>query len=392
MDGYIARQDVSWGAHDALMGQILVIEDEIRVAILALDLLAVSKDFSDRVKLALKKILGIDESAIILCVSHTHSGPLGLQNWFPIGSEPHLDEELMAAIEARLVKAARAVLRQMQTARLVYAVGEVDGIGGDRNHPGKTLDKKLTVFRFDAVDNDRSLAIIFHYACHPTILGADNLLYSADFPGAARMEIRRHYPDTICMYLNGAAGNISPRYFRRDQSFDEVKRLGGILGSRVVELLTTPVEPLSARLSCLAEQVHIIPRAFLPQAEQVLELTGDIRLDQTRTEGLAIQRHLERKIESTNFPQKIELVFFKIGEWLLVAVPGEPFNELALAVTSRNQHVIIVGFANDYLGYFVTEAAMNASAYEALTSPYNPRTLQNIQDKILEIMSFYELM
>src|SRR5205085_751441 len=45
-------------------------------------------------------------------------------------------------------------------------------------------------------------------ACHPTVLGPDNLLASADFPGAAidRIEAAR---GAFALFVNGAEGDVS---------------------------------------------------------------------------------------------------------------------------------------------------------------------------------------
>ncbi len=48
MDGYMARSGVSRGIHDPLLAQVLVLDDShMRMAIVALDVLAVSAQFSD---------------------------------------------------------------------------------------------------------------------------------------------------------------------------------------------------------------------------------------------------------------------------------------------------------------------------------------------------------
>ena len=143
-----------------------------------------------------------------------------------------LDHELAANIHAKIRQAVEQAHDRCRPIRLRSAVGEVPGIGGDRNRPERSVDTRVSILAFEGEQGDPE-AILFHYACHPTVLSADNLDYSADFPGAARQRIRERYPNAVCLFVNGAAGNISTRFYRHDQSFGEVERLGRLLGERV---------------------------------------------------------------------------------------------------------------------------------------------------------------
>jgi neutral ceramidase len=377
MDGYMARSGVNQGIHDPLMAQILVLDDgRMRIAIVALDVIAVSAAFSDGLRQALATALETTPPAIMICASHTHAGPVGLQNRFPVGSNPQILPELSQMVTQRLVTGAQTTASRLAPARLVYGVGEISGIGGDRNRPRPAPDPRVTALRVETIEGT-PIAIIFHYACHPTILGPQ-LLYSADFPGAARDRLHQHYPNVPCLYLNGAAGNISTRFSRRDQSFDEVARLGTLLGDHVRALLEQPQESATA-LGADTITVDLPVRPFPAAATRRLEASGIARIDETRAEGAVIETNLRRKFTGRRV-QPAALSILRIGPWKLLGVPGEAFNELAML---PDPFVRVIGYANDYVGYFPTQEAIDAQTYEALSSPYDARAHVMIRDALI---------
>lgn len=375
MDGYLARDGPSVGAHDPLLGQVLVLSDgDKRAALVTLDVLAVSAGFADDLRRSLASLLKTSIHAVMICASHTHCGPSGLQTWF--GASLSLDPYLTHMIGERVSEAAQTALNRLTPAQLVYATGDVEGIGGDRNHRERTVDSRVTALRFDQ-PNGTPIAVLFHYACHPTVLGAATRLYSADFPGAARNQIRSAYPEAVCLYLNGAAGNVSTRFLRRDQSFEEAERLGRLLGHHVVALLERPTST-TADLAWDYRNVALPFRTFLEATGRTLPLTGEERIDQTRDEGAAIERRL-RQILAGRTSQPATLYVLRIGLWKLVFVPGEPFSDLALSVQKVTPFALVVGYANDYLGYFPTPTAIDDQTYEALSSPYDAHAYHLIE-------------
>ncbi len=239
MDGYMAREGTSTGTHDPLMAAALVLEQgDRRAALVTLDVLAVSRSFTGELRRDLAAQLRTVPDAILICASHTHAGPRGLQDWFPVGAAK-LDRGLATQIHTAIRAAVEQAHDRVRPVRLRSSVGDILGVGGDRNWPERPIDQRVSVLAFENTDNNTPEAILFHYACHPTILSAQNLEYSADLPGAARRRIHEQYPDAVCLFINGAAGNVSTRFQRLDQSFAEVERLGRRLGDRVVELLVT---------------------------------------------------------------------------------------------------------------------------------------------------------
>jgi hypothetical protein len=383
LDGYAARQGVSSGTHDPLLAQVLVLAaGDRRAAIVAFDVLAVSGAFALPLRQEIARVLGTEADAVMVCASHTHCGPAGVQNWFPPGGAPAVDAALAAFITRRVIAAAQQAAHQPQPVTLSYRTGTVSGVGGDRNWPGQAADSQVTVLQFSLLDG-APLAAVFHYACHPTILGPNTLVYSADFPGVVRRRWREAHPDSVCLYLNGAAGDISTRDFRREQTFAEVERLGGLLAQQALDLPEMPVRA-GVGLDWGSDTVELPLRALDAVPPPVTVCSGDRRA-QTRAEGTAIAAQLGAAFGSRAvIPATLNVLH--VGDWALLGVPGEPFSALAAQMRAVSERALVTGYANDYLGYFPTQQAIDASTYEALSSPYDARALALIAARLTNLV------
>ncbi len=383
MDGYAARKGANLGIHDALMAQLLILQSGTsRVVIISLDVLAVSAVFTQPLRQTLATIVDTVPEAVVVCPSHTHCGPQGLQTWFPADAAPSLDTDLARFIQERLAKAAHEALNHMEPVQLVWNVGEVSGIGGDRNQPHAKVDSQVTTLCCKRLDGSLK-CILFHYACHPTVLGEDTRYYSADYIGAARNRLKAAYPDSICLYLNGALGDISARYHRREQSYSEVERLGSVLADAIIAMLQNSRE--ADHNFDLGWSSFTVDLPFRDLSEAVAPVTISDRSDRveiTRAQGSVLQGHLKNTLVGKT-SQKVTLTRLKIGSWVLFCVPGEPFNELASRVRQVLPHTLVVGLVNDYAGYFPTQNAIDLQTYEALSSPYDARALRLIKDAFL---------
>ena len=78
--------------------------------------------------------------------------------------------------------------------------------------PTAPVDPTVTVLRIDRADGT-PLAVLTNYACHPVVFGADNLRYSADFPGVMNRVVEQELGGHAqSFFLQGAPGDINPYY------------------------------------------------------------------------------------------------------------------------------------------------------------------------------------
>jgi hypothetical protein len=119
-----------------------------------------------------------------------------------------------------------------------------------------SADQQVAVLRVDNLDG-KPIAVLYNYGCHPTVMGTDNLMISADYPGAVRKVLHGMFPDTVIQFANSAAGDVSTRFTRRAPTFDEVERIGQIMAGAVLHAMNT-AEPFEAeRIKGRMEKVDL---------------------------------------------------------------------------------------------------------------------------------------
>src|SRR5262249_1300732 len=154
-----------------------------RLAIVALDLGRTFGHASlDHIRDAARKSSKI--SCVLVNASHTHSAPVIRDEYRD--ARPAWEQRALELIESAIAQAAA----HLEDAKIGTGTGSVyighnrlplrdDGTFGwfERNttmQPTAPVDPTVTVLRVDRADGS-PLAILVNYACHPVILGPDNL-------------------------------------------------------------------------------------------------------------------------------------------------------------------------------------------------------------------------
>ncbi len=402
-DGYSARQGTSLGVHDPLLAQLLLLRlGNAQIVLISLDLLGVGLAFTQWVRDGIQQAIGVPSECTLLACSHTHSGAAGFMPAQP-GLSQYQDLDLQHQVADRLIGAAIWAQGRVQPARLGVGRGRLDGIGLNRNDPEKGLvDTGVTVLLVQD-EGGKPLAVMLNYGCHPTVLGYQNLFFSADYPGAARSTLRKIYPDTVFLYTNGASGDVSTRFTRRDQSFAEVERMGRILAGETLKLMQTIITQPAAKLGGQVSPVELKFRQFPPPDVTQRELErlqakletlkaaqaphGEIRRAITRVEGATGQALLAKELAGRSNNQS-QIHILEIGGLSLVGLPGEPFTRTVLDIKNQSPYpyTAVVSYANDYQGYFPDALSIAEGDYEALISPYGADVAEHLGQVVLGLL------
>jgi hypothetical protein len=244
MDGYGARDGVATATRDELTVTALILEtDRHAVAILAADIIAVD----DELVLEVAQAAGLDAGQLLICASHTHSGPAGIIRRLHPAESDRLDPNVRGAFVHCGVEVLAQARARLAPCSVWLGQVEAPGVAGNRNERDGPVDRRLSVLAVRR--GEKIVAVAIHFSCHPTVLGAANLEYSADYPGALRRALREDpaLRDAPLLFLNGAAGDISTRFTRRSQDASEVERLGGTL-ARAARAALVEARPLAPQL------------------------------------------------------------------------------------------------------------------------------------------------
>ncbi len=241
MGGYAARTRGATGTHDPLYATVLIIESgDSSLALVTCDL----RSFvSTRVPQLARERFGVQQT--IISVSHTHSGPLTWESptgWYTAAEDKMIDAigQAHARLEpASLSVSSGSVYLGFNRRKVVEGRAEMWWRNAERL-PSKPVDPTLNVLQIRDAGGDTK-AVLVNYACHPSILGPDNLQYSADYPGAMKRYVEAHVPGALCLFVQGGAGDINPYHDKEPvsgQGFQAVEEMGQALGKAVISSLT----------------------------------------------------------------------------------------------------------------------------------------------------------
>ena len=204
---------------DPLYATALVLDDgQTRAAIISCDLIYVHPSVARSVGALVQVQTGIASDRVLICGSHTHSGPAACDH---PGAQP-IDRSYVAILPFLLAGAVVEAAAQLEpvrlrwgTARSAVAVNRRERRADGRvvlgHNPSGPVDQLVRVACLDQLESGPPLALLVNYACHPVTLGDRSKAVSADYVGHTRTVVERATGSTM-LFLQGACGDINPRF------------------------------------------------------------------------------------------------------------------------------------------------------------------------------------
>lgn len=372
MDGYGDRQATSTGTLRPLEANALVLEVDGGTAVLVtVDAVAVDAEIVRVLRAALREEHGIAPECVLVAASHTHAGPAGLRGGVP-GAGLAAGRPMRDIYVDAMRHAVGDALAGLRAATLSAQAATVRGVATHRREPERAIDDTATLVTVDD-PTGRPIALLWHFACHATVLDAGNTLISPDLPGEVRELLRSRAGAAVpTLYLPGAGGDVSTRFTRRGQDSAELDRLARL----VVDAWTTGSSPLHLTRPRIWRETIQLPTTHdtaddilrrLSSATAVLAgaaVGPSRRAAETTVRGL--QRRLDRvRSDASVAAVDVELQALTFGDLAIAALPGEPMAATGLALRSSSTRPLTLptGYANGYVGYLPT--ADTVAGYEA---------------------------
>ncbi len=377
------------GVHDDIWARSIVIEsDDVRIALVSLDLIGINYDDVVAIRTQLAETRAFDY--VLIAATHSHNAPDVLGLWAPdLFCSDTLYRGIMRQIVVdSIIDAAESA----QPATIDYAIGKSGSpqLNRDTREPN-VIDDTLAVWQARALSDDTVITTVVHYAAHPILIPSLNADISSDFPhwlrsaiekGVAMPEFQLAGQGGTCVFFNGAlGGRITPDGFGampRNEATPEQHRnaeaYGYTLANRALELLASDREsfPSDVDITIASTPISVaVDNPVLNFALRGCLIDRVIDIDRINSE---VARLSIGPLEFFAAPGMLmpELV---TGE--LIQPVGLDFAAASLESPTVNElsttgRPIVIGLANDMLGYIIPRGLWDAAPPFATTNELPP--------------------
>lgn len=364
--------------HDDLYARLLMLSSgDAELIIVQMDLLGLYSGDVSLIRRQVSKATGVNEGNVIVVTTHTHSAPETVipmwPNTLPYSEEEkRLFNEWFNTVVAKVTDAAKT-LNGTSRATVSAGVGRARGLCFNRSFKGGVVDEDLPVLMVKWGDGK---VVLINYPCHP-VCNTD-LGFSADYPGVTYDVLLSSGVES--MFLTGAAGDIDPvkkgRGYMSHLGYslanavtdiiNSLKPMGNIIEFRgiSIKLPARVVDRERAKVNYEVALKRVIDKGGLPS-----EPTESIWSDEDYLRLMYSDEEYEvAKLNEAVINSEIDVV--RIGDLVMVTLPGEPFIETGLAIKEYARGLgfnftMITGYTNDYIGYIPTTASFIMGTYEA---------------------------
>ncbi|MGN6437360.1 MAG: neutral/alkaline non-lysosomal ceramidase N-terminal domain-containing protein [Agriterribacter sp.] len=347
----------STGIHDDLFAKAVVISNgENAIAIVTIDCIGLPYTLVQKIRDAVEQKIpegDLNANQVIVSSTHTHSGPDVIGIWGEDAMHTGTDSAYLSQLVNNAASAVAEAWKSRKRATAKYAVtafgeGWVENISDSLE-----TDRELTILQF-VNRRGKNIATLTNFACHPTILGNENTLVSADFPAGMYQQLNAGLKGTH-LFLQGAIGGwVQPEHVARN--FDDALQKGKEIANAVIAALQH-AKPLEKQTIRYASQ-----QFEMPVSNQALKELA---------KASVIKRDI---VEGT----PTEIAWFSIGEAMFATHPGESSPLYSLNTKSMMKTTgpkFVLGLGLDELGYiikpefFTPGTKLHAASYLTSMSP-----------------------
>ncbi len=379
MAGYGDRSRPADGKLTDLYARALCLQDARgeRLLIVTLDLIGIDRALSQSICRQLSQRHGLERDQIVLCTSHTHTGPVvagNLQSMhyrtLPAHEQSRVDA-YAKQLEERILSVSAAAVAQLMPCRLSWGSGCATFAANRRNNPetevplrrvgGKLAgpqDHDVPVLAVHSPDGSLR-AVLFGYACHATVLSSYQ--WSGDYPGFAATTLEQDFPGSVALFWAGCGGDQNPLP-RRQVALAE--QYGHELAAAVKQVVERDLKPITGSIETSYLELEL-PLAELPTREQwQTESQSDNRYVASRARWMLEQLDAGQSIPTT-YPYPIAQV--RLGEqidWVLLG--GEVVVDYAVRLKTQRlgQRTWVAAYANDVMAYIPSRRVLLEGGYE----------------------------
>lgn len=413
-----SKHDIAEGVHKPLYATCLAFQAEGAerpVYLLSLDLMSfMSKADEDGLRQPLIDEFGLKPDEFLMTLAHTHGAPFTDLCHSDAPGGQHIQP-----FRDKIGAACRQVITEARDALAPAILSWVNGVcrlAYNRElpiddsgtlicglNPDGTADDTLLVGRVTGTDGT-PIATVVNYACHPTSVGGANKLISPDYIGALREIVEDTVGGGICLFLNGASGELTPRRSFEDdvEAADQNGREVAYAVLQALEGLAPPGQMMAfshkedsgADLGRWHYQPNPPGTAFASLCDTVeldmlpLKSIEEIKAELAVTPKGFMKERLERQLakrekvgDGPTFDMPIYV--WRLGSSVFVGAPIELYSAFQIELRARfpDLSVVVMNICNGGLSYLPTRAAYDTDVYPVRIAMFAAGGMEKALDK-----------
>lgn len=370
---------------DELYAKALVLDDgNNTLVIVSCDLLYTPlEEIAGPVRKIITEKTGIPEQNILVCATHTHSGPeVFTKSKFRTAADapaPDIDRSYLDTLVKKIAGSALIAHKEMQEVKIGAAKGQAPEIVYNRRPrnnnglvkmaftipPEVRATKKVVVdpggdvrttfvlpddkteWKFGPVDPEvcvlkvenmagELLASLVNFGCHPvSIYPFLSTVVSADYP-AFVTSVVEGAEGGLCLFTLGLAGDAVPF----DRGVLPRRQIGRAVGGEALRRLQFVTTKSDVTLNGLKKEI-----SFPAKLQTVEKSAGEAKIPE---------------------PVTSEIQVLRLGDIYILGLPGEVLVEVGLEIKIKAglENLFIVTLSNDAIGYVCHSAAYDEGGYE----------------------------
>lgn len=418
MAGYF-QERLSTGIHDPLQAKALVLRQGDRMAAAVFcDLVAITRDVSERAREAASAATGIPAENIAIAATHSHTGPLYhgvLRDFFrqrTIEKEGRDSREPVDYAQTLIEKISRSIIdaaAQCSPVRLEAGVATQTRLSFNRRfhmkdgsvrfnpgvlnpaivRPAGPIDPEVGLVLARPVDGGAPIAGLTVFALHLDTVGGTQ--YSADYPRVLEDALRKALGARfISLFGAGTCGDINHiDVTTRERVSTET------IGQRLAETVLAALPRLEAVQKpdlAMSRRVLDVPTRKVTSAEVSAAKARITDIGTPKLPFLDAVRTVTTLDLDKSYPEhvaKLEVQVLRLSPDLAVVfLPGEIFVELGLAIKrgSPFRRTLVIELTNSVPAYVPTKQAFGEGSYEIVNSRIAPGGGERLVETALELL------
>jgi len=321
----------------------------VRVTICSTDFLGFPGVLCNKVR---QRVQGVPAENILIGATHNHSAP-DCYGFPDQNGETTADLKYLNSVCEKLADAINETITRLQSSVVKIANGKARGKIAYNYYAEQLYDPRCDVIQFFDVQ-DKPIATLVNYACHPEVIGPGQGILCPDYVGPLYDRIQKRNGG-IGIFMNGALGGMVTADCRGPdgtdiQTWNECVRIGNLLADEALRIAAdAPIQDN--------------PKLFCGHTTIKFPVDNDIlrAIVQMSPLGFSLDENgcVETQVNVVN-----------LGTAQMLTVPGEALPNMGYYLERKmhGEHHLLLGLTNDAFGYMMVKVDWNSfERYEYIT-------------------------